>query len=1817
MKTSPITTLRRLLYGAVLVGLSGLNLTAKAQTECTEDIVEYTDEIITACSGANVSYKLSNPILYKINGTGWGLSKVYHNGQEIQVLNSSGTDFNSIEGEPGKFKTFKFIFAHSDGRTCYIQRDIEVISPATLTLSDNNDREGCEGVLTKVYPLASGDFDHITWTPSASITETKPPFTLPGVGEHTIKATVTKDGCQGEKEASLTYKVLGKPQLSITENNQPYAFSDVVACMSCRNLDLPYDTAELNKSLHGNLPFEFIESKIVWSNNPNPGTKLSANTTFKGTYTAKVQSTNNCGTSTPVTITRPLTRQFVVKDCKPTILPSSPPCTGTDYLILVSMTDGKIGAPTIDPIPGYTPKTTTSPNGQKTEIIIPGVTGQFTYKVKVPYQITCPSTSNPFQNPNGNADMPTVSDSRTITIKEAKGCYFTSSYEYCVGGKAVYTISSNNTNISIVPSGQNGVDLKTQKSLFDEITTDNPNQKRQFISKADIGVANLSEHQNISSEINFSISGAGGNKFTENLPLNARTDCGASLSVEYMPVYDKGNPTTVNYACAGDTILLTVSKNSQPITLVGMDIPFGAHTSGDLTPIKTETNGDYTALTYRFISYHCYTKNVTTDVDSVMPFVVRYKFNGQEESATLRETIKVRTCPPDPPRFAGGKILTQRNLEIIATNQTTYNGDSARLKSYWTFTPASIASQPVYKIDANKKTANAQYRVYPFSTTVAQVRVEFNEGDSIRFVEFSGTLPVTGSAAPAIVPNPPKACIGEVVEFTIDTAGWKEYVKPPKLSHIDSITLVWPDHPEIKFKSRNGSKVTFITNNAQPGTYQDYLCELHIYINDPISKTYTFDTILVYPLYPPTTFFVRGLSDVFRADTLHVCQGLWLEFDSLVKDPDIVDYYTLNRDPNYQYYNGEVKDADAADAGPVKAYANLGCANDPVEQTAYLVVDEPIASGDRIAYDGALCLGNTIELSLNSNGLITWIRKEDGKPDDTLCHNCLTGKKIPVLLNKPTIKVVAQQFNSCQDQPIEATFNKPINPYPDITMTTDTGACPYVSLDLKAKINGNAANTEGRYELFNLRTGQRITQPSLTAVGADLTDADGLKNYAFKPQDSLLLCYHSISHNECPRSDSARLVAFPSPILEVTANGDPQTDGGIYCLPKGTKKLTLRASGANDYTWLIDPQALGRSLVLEDLKQDSLLRVKGVENRHGCVDTFALKCVISVGQKSPTAAICPGDDVGACFEADSLPGTTYVWSGPNGFSRNETEQSKGFQICGITQSGTYTLTASRNGCGADKPYTYTLSYHPVPSLTANSSTQQCINQPLEIEFSGGDVPTTEWDLTQTILTHNGVTIPANRYDVKTNSLTYSKPNVQLSDTGTYILNVTTLKSCSAEASVHIKVDTVVPVKIMTSAPLGRFCEGEQSLLTADIAQIGNQSYIYRWFTKDPSGVEQPFANTESTQNITWTRELNNTYIYVRVKPNSCSSTDSIKATVIALPVLGNMPKDTAICTGMPFYLDPTADATPEVVIWYFMDENGSVDMLQRGAALPYHIEEVDQVHAGRYFFTVLNAGCIATSDTTRLSVYPLPVVGFEDGCPTFICSGSTATLTAVADKDGDGGTYLWTHSGEQTAQVVINQAGTYTVRYTSVHGCVSKDTTISIEGRETPYFQLPGDTSICRGMSFVIVGPVVGEDGLDNVVWHDGVEDPNRTAEEAGWYILTGYKNGCSFTDSLFVNLTFCGQFHIPSAFTPNGNQINDKWGAISAAKDEDMAEYDLVVFDHDGRVLFHGKKISEHWDGRYKGQLCPPGVYPYTFRALEKFEGIRYQASGTVTIVQ
>ncbi len=65
---------------------------------------------------------------------------------------------------------------------------------------------------------------------------------------------------------------------------------------------------------------------------------------------------------------------------------------------------------------------------------------------------------------------------------------------------------------------------------------------------------------------------------------------------------------------------------------------------------------------------------------------------------------------------------------------------------------------------------------------------------------------------------------------------------------------------------------------------------------------------------------------------------------------------------------------------------------------------------------------------------------------------------------------------------------------------------------------------------------------------------------------------------------------------------------------------------------------------------------------------------------------------------------------------------------------------------------------------------------------------------------------------------------------------------------------------------------------------------------------------------------------------------------------------------------------------------------------------------------------------------------------------------------------------------------------------------------------------------------------------------------------------------------------YIPSAFTPNGDGINDTFGV----KGEGIVDYHLFIYNRWGVVIFESTNPKIQWDGIYKGSKVEEGTYVY-----------------------
>ncbi len=101
----------------------------------------------------------------------------------------------------------------------------------------------------------------------------------------------------------------------------------------------------------------------------------------------------------------------------------------------------------------------------------------------------------------------------------------------------------------------------------------------------------------------------------------------------------------------------------------------------------------------------------------------------------------------------------------------------------------------------------------------------------------------------------------------------------------------------------------------------------------------------------------------------------------------------------------------------------------------------------------------------------------------------------------------------------------------------------------------------------------------------------------------------------------------------------------------------------------------------------------------------------------------------------------------------------------------------------------------------------------------------------------------------------------------------------------------------------------------------------------------------------------------------------------------------------------------------------------------------------------------------------------------------------------------------------------------------------------------------------------------------------------SGSYILKMDDGECIVRDTLMITVVNaedvdCNQIFIPTAFTPNGDGLNDLFRISNAYAIDQLISFD--IFSPWGEKMYTATDVFSGWDGSYRGQIQDPGVYVY-----------------------
>lgn len=96
------------------------------------------------------------------------------------------------------------------------------------------------------------------------------------------------------------------------------------------------------------------------------------------------------------------------------------------------------------------------------------------------------------------------------------------------------------------------------------------------------------------------------------------------------------------------------------------------------------------------------------------------------------------------------------------------------------------------------------------------------------------------------------------------------------------------------------------------------------------------------------------------------------------------------------------------------------------------------------------------------------------------------------------------------------------------------------------------------------------------------------------------------------------------------------------------------------------------------------------------------------------------------------------------------------------------------------------------------------------------------------------------------------------------------------------------------------------------------------------------------------------------------------------------------------------------------------------------------------------------------------------------------------------------------------------------------------------------------------------------------------------------------------VCIDFPATLFVPSAFTPNGDNLNDFFTSFGEFEES----FYMEIYDRWGKLLFLTRDKATGWNGTIDGKAAPEGVYVYKIE-VRGFDGQVLNAHGTITLIR
>ncbi|MBS1583819.1 MAG: choice-of-anchor L domain-containing protein [Bacteroidetes bacterium] len=432
------------------------------------------------------------------------------------------------------------------------------------------------------------------------------------------------------------------------------------------------------------------------------------------------------------------------------------------------------------------------------------------------------------------------------------------------------------------------------------------------------------------------------------------------------------------------------------------------------------------------------------------------------------------------------------------------------------------------------------------------------------------------------------------------------------------------------------------------------------------------------------------------------------------------------------------------------------------------------------------------------------------------------------------------------------------------------------------------------------------------------------------------------------------------------------------------------------------------------------------------------------------------------------------------------------------------------------------------------------------------------------------------------------PSITVSPDTTTTYYVLVSDTCSVSPvldSVVVTIPVYPPLTIAVSDDVAIPCLGTEEIgVTQTLG--GNGTYVYTW-TANGSVVG-------GTAMITVPAGPPTDYIVLVEEGCGHTATDTVRVSTIPLPsIVITAPDITVVCPG-----DTTVLRAEEVTggngVYSYVWQDAAGAVLSTGDTL-----QVPVTADVSYLLTVSDQ-CSYVSDTlvwTYLPVYaPFELTVTAD---TTICIGASIDLWAQVRGGSEQYTLDWRGQGSNDPHLVLTPEAdaVYNVDVLDRCGWVLGDSVEVIVEHPQARILLANqgeDDWLFQAATYPYLVPVLiwdlgdGTRARSTAVTHSYLDLADH------WVTLHIVSDaGCEASDSVLVKPP--GNIFLPTAFTPDGDGINETFGPVGHG----IEEFRMSIFDRWGHLVFETEELEKRWDGKVNGaEEATTGVYVYKYRA-------------------